>query len=54
MPELKYSEETFRDMYEALKTISAFYSETGYKNEMPSMIEAVRKINRALAKTEGK
>ncbi len=42
------------EMYEALKTISAFYSETGYRNVMPSMIEAVRKINKALAKAEGK
>ena len=42
------------DMYEALKTISAFYSETGYKNVIPSMIEAVRKINKAIAKAEGK
>lgn len=42
-----------RDLYEACKTISSFYSDTGYKNVMPSMVEAVRKINRAITRAEG-
>jgi len=42
------------DLYEACKTISAFYSDTGYRNVTPAMVEAVRKINKAIAKAEGK
>lgn len=39
-------------MYEALKRISAFYSDTNYKFVNDAMIEAVREINRAIAGVE--
>ena len=46
MPELKYSEETFRDMYEALKLV-----ESGKELDWDIFIA---KVQQALAKAESK
>ena len=51
MPELKYSEETFRDMYEALKGLMRDYS-TNPNSDI--FYAACLKAREAIAKAEGK
>ena len=48
-PELKYSEEIFRDLYEALKDAVADIEKTGYTS-----VSSATRMQRALARAEGK
>ena len=52
-PELKYSEETFRDMYEALKALT-FQFAMAVSNPYSAEKRVYTQANEALAKAEGK
>jgi hypothetical protein len=54
MLELKYSEETFRDMYEAIKLFMARTEKAKDVEFSPSMVAAYINLQDALAKAEGK
>ncbi len=53
MPELKYSEETFRDMYEALKAFDVYVS-TNFPANIRLKQIAVERMEQALEKAESK
>ena len=57
-PELKYSEETFRDMYEALKEIREAFSNVivslPRQGGKTWLLDSLRKGSEALTKAEGK
>ena len=52
-PELNYNEETFRDMYEALKAVDDYLS-ANYPGNMLLKQIAYEKLESALSKAEGK
>jgi len=54
MPELKYSGETFRAMYEALKELQQVYAGYSFGTDKRSIPAHWNKVLEVLAKVEGK